>query len=59
MNGYIKNASKKEDARCLCFDNSASSIDDEQLVGFIKRSQAFKRGHIYIIGSDGKYRFIR
>lgn len=59
INGYIKNASKKEDAKCLCFDNSASSIDDEQLIRFIKRSQAFRRGRIYIISADGEYRLVR
>ena len=59
INGYIKNASKKEDAKSLCFDNSSSTIDDEKLIKFIRRSQAFRRGRIYIVSSDGEYKFVR
>lgn len=59
INGYIKNASKKEDAKSLCFDNSSSAIDDEKLIKFIRRSQAFRRGRIYIVSSGGEYKFVR
>lgn len=59
INGYIKNASKKEDAKSLCFDNSSSAMDDEKLIKFIRRSQAFRRGRIYIVSSDGEYKFVR
>ncbi len=59
INGYIKNASKKEDAKFLCFDNSSAAIDDKKLVKFIRRSQAFGRGRIYIVNSDGEYKFVR
>lgn len=59
INGYIKNASKKEGVKFLCFDNSDGSIDDESLIRFIRRSQAFKRGRIYTISSTGEYRFVR
>ena len=59
INGYVKNASKKEGARFLCFDNTGGAIDDSELVRFIKRSQAFRRGRIYIISSTGEYKFVR
>lgn len=59
INGYIKNASKKENARFLCFDNSDGGIDDDELIRFIKKSRAFKRGRIYIISSTGEYKFVR
>ena len=58
-NGHLKNASHKKNARLICFDNSDGGIDDGELIKFIKRSQAFKRGRVYIIDSDGNYRFIR
>ena len=59
INGYLKQTSRKENARFLCFDNSDSAMDDEKLVGFIKRSRSFRRGRVYIIDSSGAYRFIR
>jgi len=34
-------------------------MDDEKLIKFIRRSQAFRRGRIYIVSSDGEYKFVR
>lgn len=59
INGYLKNTSKKKNARYVCFDNSAGAIDDDELVGHLRRSRSFRRGRVYIIDSTGLYRFIR
>lgn len=59
INGYLKNTSKKKNARYVCLDNSAGAIDDDELVGHLRRSRSFRRGRVYIIDSTGLYRFIR
>lgn len=59
INGYLKNTSKKRNARCVCFDNSSGAIDDETLIGYLLRSRSFRRGRVYVIASDGSYRLIR
>lgn len=60
INGYLKNTSKKKNARCVVFDNRGNdSMSDGQLVEWLNRSQAFRRGRVYIIDHEGGYRFIR
>lgn len=59
INGYLKNTSKKKNAKYVCFDNSSGVIDDEALIGHLTRSRSFRRGRVYIIDSKGSYRFIR
>lgn len=60
INGYLKNTSKKKNARCVVFDNRGNeNTSDEQLIGWLNRSRTFRRGRVYIIDHDGGYRFIR
>lgn len=61
INGYIKQSSKKKrNMKAIVFDNSRNDyMDDDKLIEYINKSQSFRRGRIYIIDHDGKYRFIR
>lgn len=60
INGHIKNASRKEGARVLIFDNSQNQeMDDAELMAHIKRSRRFTKGKIYILDHDESYRLVR
>lgn len=60
INGYLKNTSKKRNARCVVFDNRGNdSMPDGQLVEWLNQSRTFRRGRVYIIDHEGSYRFIR
>lgn len=60
INGHIKNTSNKEGAKILVFNNSKNEeMDDEDLITHINRSRRFKRGRIYIIDHNEKYKFVR
>lgn len=59
INGYLKNTSRKANAKYVCFDNSSGTLDDGTLIAYILRSQSFSRGRVYIIDSNGNYLFIR
>lgn len=61
INGYIKRSSKrKKNMKLLIFDNSQNDeMEDDELVAHIRKSQAFRRGRIYILDHEEKYRFIR
>ena len=58
-NDHLKRTSKKRGARYVCFDNADGNMPDGSLVENILRSRSFRRGRVYIIDSDGNYRFIR
>ena len=60
INGYLKNASRKKNAKYVVFDNSKNeNMSDRQLIECLNQSKTFSRGRVYIIDHDGKYRFIR
>ena len=59
INGYLKNTSRKENAKYVCFDNSKGAMSNGLLVECLNRSRTFRRGRVYIIDSAGKYRYIR
>lgn len=49
--GYIKNTLKKRDAVRVVFDNSRNTgMPDDELIGYLRRLSAFKRGVAYVIG---------
>ena len=49
----MKNTAKKRDAVRVVFDNSQNDgMSDDELIGYLRRSQAFKNGSVYIIDSD-------
>lgn len=53
IDGYIKNASKKKNAKALYFDNSENDhLSDDDLIGHIVKSRRFKRGSIYVLTKD-------
>lgn len=53
IDGYIKNASKKKNAKALYFDNSENDhLSDDDLIGYIVKSRRFKRGSIYVLTKD-------
>jgi len=60
INGYLKNTSKKKNAKYVVFDNMGNeSMSDAQLIEWVNQSKTFSRGRVYIIDHDGEYRFIR
>ncbi len=60
IDGYLKNASKKEDCTWVIFDNSVNqNMTDEQLKEHLLKSRRFKDGHIYYFGHDLKVYFVR
>ena len=60
VNGYLKNASRKENAVRLIFDNSEnSSLSDDDLADMVVRSRRFGRGSVYMIGHGETYKKIR
>ncbi|MGO5363210.1 MULTISPECIES: hypothetical protein [unclassified Bifidobacterium] len=53
VNSYMKNTAKKHDAVRVVFDNSQNDdMSDDELIGYLRRSQAFKNGSVYIIDSE-------
>lgn len=60
INGYLKNTSKKKNAKYVVFDNRGNkNMSDEQLINWLNQSKTFLRGRVYIIDHKGNYRFIR
>ncbi|WP_314951602.1 hypothetical protein [Lancefieldella parvula] len=60
IDGYLKNASKKEDCTWVIFDNSVNqNMTDEQLKEHLLKSRRFKDGRIYYFGHDLKVYFVR
>lgn len=50
----MKNTSGERDAVRVVFDNSQNTgMSDDELVGYLRRAQAFKKGAVYVINSDG------
>lgn len=50
INGHLKNASKKLNATSVVFDNSENvCLPDEKLAEYVKRSQAFGQGSVYML----------
>ena len=50
INGHLKNASKKLNATSVVFDNSENKcLTDEKLAEYLRRSQAFKYGSVYML----------
>lgn len=57
IDGYLRRAAKKRDARAIVFDNSDNdSLDDEGLFGFISKGRRRFSGRIYVLCKDGAYR---
>lgn len=51
---HMKNTAKKRDAVRVVFDNSQNTgMSDDELAGYLRRAQAFKKGAVYVINSDG------
>lgn len=51
---HMKNTSGERDAVRVVFDNSQNTgMSDDELVGYLRRAQAFKKGTVYAINSDG------
>lgn len=60
IDGYIRDTSRKRNARFLFFDNSQNDfLSDDDLGEYIKKSRRFKRGSIYVYGHDDQLRKIR
>lgn len=60
IDGYIKNTSKKENAKRLYFDNTQnSSLEDSKLIEYIRKSRRFKNGSIYILDKKEKLQKIK
>ena len=60
INGHLKNASKKRNAKYVVFDNRGNkNMSDEQLIKWLNESRTFRRGRVYIIDQQGNYRYIR
>ncbi len=60
IDGYMKSASKKENATRVVFDNSDNAeLSDEDLADMILRSRRFGRGSVYVVGHGGTYKKIR
>lgn len=54
INGHLKNTSKKLNATSVVFDNSENEcLSDEKLMEYIRRSQAFEYGDVYILTREG------
>lgn len=50
----MKNASRKRDAVRVVFDNFHNrGMSDDELAKCLRHAQAFKRGTVYVINSDG------
>lgn len=50
INGHLKNASKKLNATSVVFDNSENEcLSDEKLMEYVRRSQAFGYGSVYML----------
>ena len=58
INGYLKSASKKK-AQAIIFDNYENSLEDDDLVEMINRSQSFSKGSVYIYTQEGNVLKIR
>ncbi|WP_101454986.1 hypothetical protein [Bifidobacterium thermophilum] len=51
---HMKNASRKRDAVRVVFDNSRNrGMSDDELAECLRHAQAFKRGTVHVIDSDG------
>ena len=51
---HMKNASRKRDAIRAVFDNFRNrGMPDDELAECLRHAQAFKRGTVYVINSDG------
>lgn len=60
INGYLKNTSKKKDAKYVVFDNRGNErMSDGQLITWLNQTKTFRRGRVYIIDHEGAYRFVR
>lgn len=60
INGYLKNASRKEGARTVVFDNSENeNLNDSNLIELLDKCPSFKRGSVYVLTHDGGYVRIR
>lgn len=60
INGHLKNASKKKNAKYVVFDNRENkNMSDELLIRWLNESRTFRRGRVYIIDQQGNYRYIR
>lgn len=50
VDSYLRNTSKKLDATTVIFDNVDNhGASDDEIIQWIRRSQRFKRGKIYIL----------
>lgn len=55
INGHLKNASKKLNATSVVFDNSENKcLTDEKLAKYLRRSQAFKYGSVYMLTCEDR-----
>lgn len=55
INGHLKNASKKLNATSVVFDNSENKcLTDEKLAEYLRRSQAFKYGSVYMLTCEDR-----
>lgn len=59
LDGYIKNASRKANAKRLIFDNTDNeAASDIQIEGYLERSRRFRKGSIYLLCKNGKLKKI-
>ena len=60
IDGYIGNASKKSDCTRLIIDNTESkNLTDDQLIEFVRESNRFHGGIIYVLTKDQSLRRIK
>lgn len=60
INGHLKNTSKKLNAKSVVFDNTDNkALSLSSLTEYANKSQAFRRGKVYVLTNDGRYLRIR
>lgn len=53
INGYLKNASSKEQCDAVVFDNSGNeALADSQLIDILMSCRSFRRGRVYVLTHD-------